>query len=139
VTTTETIAASTPAGVVTTTNQIIQAASNQPGFNFNNQPLGNSGSTRALQGSNRVGSQGLSTFAVGRVNNELGYGGLVLSASSESVSLLIRALQESRRMEILSRPQITTLGQSTRLHPGGSTSSARDRFQRQSDWLVEHG
>jgi general secretion pathway protein D len=109
VTTTETIAASTPAGIVTTTNQIIQAASNEPGFNFNNQPLGNSGSTRALQGSNRVGTQGLSSFSLGRMNNELGYGGLVLSASSESVSLLLRALQESRRMEILSRPQITTL------------------------------
>jgi general secretion pathway protein D len=109
VTTTETVAASTPAGVITTTNQIIQAASNQPGFNFNNQPLGNSGSTRALNNSNRVGSQGLSSFSVGRLNNELGYGGLVLSASSESVSVLVRALQESRRMEILSRPQITTL------------------------------
>jgi type II secretory pathway component GspD/PulD (secretin) len=46
---------------------------------------------------------------MGRLNNELNYGGLVLSASSESVSVLIRALQESRRLEVLSRPQIMTL------------------------------
>jgi len=43
------------------------------------------------------------------VNSELGFGGLVLSAGSESVSVLIRALQASRRLEILSRPQIMTL------------------------------
>lgn len=109
VTTTETIQTSTPAGIVTTTNQVIQAASNEPGFLFNSPNLGNSGSTRALQNSDRIGTQGLSNFAVGRINDELGYGGLVLSASSESVSVLIRALQETRRMEILSRPQITTL------------------------------
>ncbi len=33
----------------------------------------------------------------------------MLSASSESVSVLIRALRESRRLEILSRPQIMTM------------------------------
>lgn len=109
VTTVNTTQTSTPAGVVTVTEQVIQAATNSPGFNFNNSPLGNSGSTRALTNSNRVGGQGLSSFAVGRINNELGFGGLVLSASSESVSMLIRALQESRRIEILSRPQVRTL------------------------------
>ena len=100
---------STVDGIVTVTEEIIQAASNTPGFNFNNFPLGNSGSTQALDRSNEIGSQGLSSFAVGRVNNELGFGGLVLSASSENVSILIRALQESRRIEILGRPQIRTL------------------------------
>jgi type II secretory pathway component GspD/PulD (secretin) len=95
--------------VITATEEIIQAASNTPGFNFNNSPLGNSGSDQALARSSTVGTQGLSSFAVGRINNELGFGGLVLSASSESVSMLIRALEESRRLEILSRPQIRTL------------------------------
>ena len=95
--------------VVTTTEEIIQAATNTPGFDFNNFPLGNSGSTQSLRSAGNVGTQGLSSFAVGRVNNELGFGGLVLSASSENVSILLRALQESRRIEILSRPQIRTL------------------------------
>lgn len=101
---------STPAGVVTVTEEIIQAASNQPGFNFNSTgPLGNSGSQRALNNSKATGGQGVSNFAVGRVNNELGFGGLVLSASGRNVSALLRALQESRRLEILSRPQIRSL------------------------------
>ena len=34
---------------------------------------------------------------------------LVLSASSESVGVLIRALQTSRRLQVLNRPQLTTL------------------------------
>ncbi|MGC3967663.1 MAG: secretin N-terminal domain-containing protein [Pirellulales bacterium] len=101
----------TPQGntVVTTTNQNVVAATNQPGYAFNNAPLGNSGATSALAQSKRVGAQGLSNFAVGRTNADLGFGGLVLSASSESVSVLIRALQESRRLDVLSRPQVMTL------------------------------
>jgi type II secretory pathway component GspD/PulD (secretin) len=107
---TTTTTTSTPAGVVTETAQEIVAASNVPGFNFNNvDPLGNSGSAKALNSSNRVGGQGISNFAVGRGNDELGFGGLVLSASSENVSFLLRALQDSRRLEILSRPQVLTL------------------------------
>ncbi|MBA4019359.1 MAG: hypothetical protein C0483_19505 [Pirellula sp.] len=95
--------------VVTTTNQNVVAATNTPGYAFNNAPLGNSGATNALANSSRVGSQGLSNFAVGRTNADLGFGGLVLSASSESVNVLIRALQESRRLDVLSRPQVMTL------------------------------
>jgi len=110
VTTTNSISSSTPAGIITDTNEIIQGATNVPGFLFNNTgPLGNSGSDQSLNRANRVGSQGISSFSVGRINNELGFGGLVLSASSQSVSVLIRALQESRRLEVLSRPQIMTL------------------------------
>jgi type II secretion system protein D len=78
-----------------------------PGFNFNNQPLGNT--TNGLANSNKVGGQGLSNFALGRTNSELGFGGLVLSAGSESVSVLLRALSANRSVEILSRPQIRTL------------------------------
>jgi general secretion pathway protein D len=110
VTRTVTTTTSTPAGVVTATAQEIVAASNNPGFNFNNiDPLGNSGSERALASSNQVGGQGISNFGVGRGNQELGFGGLVLSASSENVTFLLRALQDTRRLEILSRPQVLTL------------------------------
>ena len=85
-------------------------SSNTPGYNFNSTaPLGNSGSDRALTNSNRVGGQGLSNFSVGRSNQDLGFGGLILSASSENVSFLLRALQDSRRLEVLSRPQVLTL------------------------------
>jgi type II secretion system protein D len=101
---------STPSGILTSTTQEIIAASNIPGFNFNStQDLGNSGSGRALSGAGNVGGQGLSNFAVGRGNDELGFGGLVLSASSQNVSVLLRALEESRRLEVLSRPQVLTL------------------------------
>jgi hypothetical protein len=56
-----------------------------------------------------VGSQSLSNFSLGRINNELGFGGLVLSASSNQVSMLLRALAARRQVHILSRPQIRTL------------------------------
>jgi general secretion pathway protein D len=100
---------STPAGVVTTTQENIVAASNTPGFNFNNLPLGNSGSNRSLATAPNVAGQGLSHFTLGRTNADLNYGGLVLSASSENVSVLLRALDRTGSMEILSRPQIMTL------------------------------
>ncbi|MBY0586662.1 hypothetical protein K2X85_05765 [bacterium] len=78
-----------------------------PGFNFNTGgPLGNN--IFAPNASN-VAGQGLSNFALGRSNSALGFGGLVLSASSESVSILLRALARDRRLEVLSRPQIMTL------------------------------
>jgi general secretion pathway protein D len=80
-----------------------------PGFNFNNQSLGNSGSTKSLATAKDVGTQGLSSFGVARSNDSLGYGGLVLSASSESVSVLVRALQQCGKLEVLSKPQIMTM------------------------------
>ena len=101
---------STANGIVSTTQDLVQAATNIPGFAFNStQPLGNSGSSTALQGAGTVGAQGLSNFAVGRANDQLGFGGLVLSASSKNVSVLLRALRENRRVDVLSRPQIRTL------------------------------
>ena len=101
---------STPAGIVTTTQDLIQAATNIPGFAFNSvQPLGNSGSSTALANADDIGGQALSNFAVGRQNDQLGFGGLVLSASSKNLSILLRALRESRRVDVLSRPQIRTL------------------------------
>jgi type II secretory pathway component GspD/PulD (secretin) len=95
--------------LLTTETEEIVSATNTPGFNFNNQPLGNAGSTSAFENAAAVGTQGLSHFALGRTNNELQFGGLVLSASSQSVSILLRALQECRRLEVLARPQIMTL------------------------------
>lgn len=103
VTVTETI--SNPGNGLQTTNQKILSQTSEPGFNFNNQPLGNNTSASP----STVGTQGLSNFAVGRVNGDLGYGGAVISAGSESVSVLIRALAEKRKVDILSRPQIRTL------------------------------
>jgi type II secretory pathway component GspD/PulD (secretin) len=82
-----------------------------PGFNFGSPSsgLGNTVNPETLVQSHNVGTQGVSNFAVGRINNELGFGGFVFSAQSESVNVLIRALQEKRRLEVLSRPQITAL------------------------------
>jgi type II secretory pathway component GspD/PulD (secretin) len=100
--TTTTVSQNQTGSQVQQTNIISSTA--LPGFNFNNQPLGNNPINPG-----RFGTQALSNFAVGRINGELGYGGLVLSASNESVSVLIRALQECRRLDVLSRPQITTL------------------------------
>ena len=109
ITTTRTIQQSTEQGIVTVTEDIIQSASNTPGFDFNNNSLGNSGSDKSFARSGNVAGQALSSFAVGRTSGELGYGGLVLSASSQGVSVLIRALQETRRLDVLARPQIMTL------------------------------
>jgi type II secretion system protein D len=98
-------------GTVQTQQQSIIDAVGEPGFNFNNPgvPLGNNLSTTALAAASHVATQGLSHFAVGRINNELGFGGFVFSAQSSGVSVLLRALQEKRRLEVLSRPQIMAL------------------------------
>jgi len=109
ITTVSSMSTQTPNGIVTAEQETIQAASLNPGFDFNNNPLGNSGSDKSLSTAGDVGGQGLSHFALGRVNTELQYGGLVLSASGGNVSVLLRALSQSRHVEILSRPQIMTL------------------------------
>jgi general secretion pathway protein D len=108
-TTTVTTSTQTVNGIVTTTQDQILGASNSPGFDFNNNPLGNSGSTESQRTAGNVAGQALSHFSLGRVNNDIGYGGLVLSASSENVSVLLRALDQSGSMEVLSRPQVMTL------------------------------
>jgi type II secretion system protein D len=79
---------------------------NAPGIAFNNQSLGNSSSATNY---NQVGSQGISNFGLNRTNSDLGYGGFVFSASSESVSVLLRALKVNQRVEVLSRPQLMTM------------------------------
>ncbi|MCY2968963.1 MAG: hypothetical protein NT069_35945, partial [Planctomycetota bacterium] len=95
-----------PNGVATTTQTIVSQSST-PGYNFNNQPLGNN--TSPTINASRLASQGLTSLGVGRVNSDLGYGGLVLAAGSESVNVLLRALAVRRRIDVLSRPQIQAL------------------------------
>jgi type II secretion system protein D len=81
-------------------------ASATPGFNFNS--LG-----QALPNANSIGreilaSQALTNFGLGRTR-----GGLVLSAANESINILIRALEDSGQLQVLSRPQIMTLNNQT--------------------------
>ncbi len=95
---------STAPNGVQTTNQNILSQQVSPGFNFNSPVLG----TNSVQ-PGRIGSQGLGNLGVGRFNNELGFGGLVLSAGSDSVSVLLRALDAKFNVDVLSRPQIRTV------------------------------
>jgi type II secretion system protein D len=80
-----------------------------PGFLFNNQQLGNDPGAASVGTRDHFGPQVLSSFAVARSNSELGYGGLVISGGNDEVSILIRALQDDRRLDVLSRPQVMTL------------------------------
>jgi len=77
--------------------------SSVPGLNFNNltDPLGND---PVRTGS--VGTQLLSNFGAGRSG---GGGGMVFSASSDYLNIMIRALHEKRRLEVLSNPKITAM------------------------------
>jgi type II secretion system protein D len=110
-TTNTTTTQSAGGATVTTEHQIIQNAPGNPGFNFNNPnaPLGNNLSTNSLLNAGNVAAQGLSNFAVNRLDPTLGFSGFVFSASSDAVSILLRALQENRRLEVLSRPQLMAL------------------------------
>jgi len=82
-----------------------------PGYNFNSTPviLPNQNSATSLATAPRVATQALSNLTLGRTDPTLGFGGLVLSASSESVNVLLRALEASSRAQIISRPQVQTL------------------------------
>jgi len=84
-----------------------RSVSGMPGFLFNS--TGALGNNTSAGNPRIVGSQGISNLALGRSNPTLGYGGLVLSASSEAVSVLVRALKDQRRLDILGRPQIMTV------------------------------
>jgi general secretion pathway protein D len=91
------------------------------GFPFNQANLGNNTTPAALQGRNAAASQGLTNFSLGRTDGTLGFGGLVLSASSDSVNVLVRALQSSQRLQILSRPQVQTVENQTASIQVGAT------------------
>lgn len=75
------------------------------GFPFNTDAPGNINATSRPA----FAGQALSNLGIGRVNSNLGYGGLVLSAGSESVNVLIRALRNREAVRILSKPHITTV------------------------------
>ncbi|WP_235033470.1 secretin N-terminal domain-containing protein [Rubripirellula obstinata] len=76
-----------------------------PGFNFNNAGVANA--NQFARGT--VAATGISSLGVGTTAAGGGPGGFVLSAASDSVSLLLRTLQTANRLQILSRPQIMTL------------------------------
>jgi len=101
--------------------EIIQPANITSGFNFGdpNVGLGNAGSSSSLATAAKVGAQGIASFGAGRSNQEAGFSGFVLSASSNSVSMLLRALQESSRLEVLSHGAGQSAGSCLR-GPGGS-------------------
>ncbi|MFG0260783.1 MAG: secretin N-terminal domain-containing protein, partial [Novipirellula sp. JB048] len=92
-------------------------AVSDPGFNFNNNSTPNENSF----GKESLAGRGLTSFGVGAANGNLNYGGFVLSAASESVSLLLRTLQDSSRLQILSRPQIMTMDNTEGLVQVGRT------------------
>ena len=74
------------------------------GFNFNNAGVAN---VNDINRENVVGGA-VSTFGLGQSNPSIGYGGFVLNAASESVSLLFRTLHDAGRSQIISRPQLMT-------------------------------
>ena len=76
-----------------------------PGVNFNT-----TGPLRTPQNVNTggVGYQTISNLSLGRSGTQ-GFGGLVFAASSQNVSVLLRALSRQQRLDVLSRPQLTTL------------------------------
>jgi type II secretory pathway component GspD/PulD (secretin) len=87
-----------------------------PGFNFNGAGLPNNNTTSR----DAVASQAISTFGLGRTSSDFGYGGFVLSAASDSVSLLLRSLQDANRLQVLSRPMIMTRDNTAALVQVGS-------------------
>ena len=93
----------------------------EPGFNFNNTtanlPNLNANGREVLAG------QALSSFGVGRLSSTANYGGLVLSAANESISVLLRALQGEGRVQVLSRPTIMTMDTEPAFVQIGQTTS----------------
>jgi len=84
--------------------------SNGPGINFNKpgSSMANINTTNPVGQVGNVGSQILSNFAAGPVG-AAGFGGMVFSASSDYLSIMLRALHEKKRLEVLSSPQILTI------------------------------
>ncbi|MCL2743972.1 MAG: hypothetical protein FWE67_08980 [Planctomycetaceae bacterium] len=73
-----------------------------PGFLFGDP---STGLPRGNVNSGTVGTQGITSLGVNRPSS----GGFIFSASSESVSVLIRALEEQSRIRVLSKPQLTIM------------------------------
>ena len=75
------------------------------GFPFNSGAIGNANAFRPES----LAGQALSNLNVGRINADAGFGGLVLSAGSDSINILIRALRDKQCIRVLSKPHIVTL------------------------------
>jgi type II secretion system protein D len=96
----------------TVANNIALSTTAAPGFQFTDPNLGTDGlGTNSIVNTGTVGTQQLTNFGVGRTSNiNPAYGsGLVLAASSESVSFLLRALSYKETLHVLSRPMIRTV------------------------------
>jgi type II secretion system protein D len=92
----------------TVSNNVLLSSQATPGFQFGDPSSGLGQNPAINQGT--VGSQELTSLGVGRTSSAVpGVSGLVLAASSESVSALLRALSYKRTIHVLSRPQIRTL------------------------------
>ena len=89
-----------------TTTDAITGLATSGGLLFNTNPATSVGSGNVQPGS--VGTQLLSNFGGGRVGTT-GFSGMAFSASSDYINIMLRALQEKKRLEVLSSPQITTL------------------------------
>ena len=77
-----------------------------PGFNFNTPGPQTTLPNANLGNAETVGFQGLGALNIGRSSATQGFGGFVFSASSNTFSLLVRALKAQGRVEVLSRPQV---------------------------------
>ncbi|MBR5243926.1 MAG: hypothetical protein IKW13_06810, partial [Thermoguttaceae bacterium] len=90
------------------TNAGSGGATGSPGFNIVNGS-GPGENMNANVPATNIAGQVLNNFGMGASSSSLGYGGFVLSASSRSVDVTLRALREKNRLQILSRPQITAM------------------------------
>ncbi|MCL2745392.1 MAG: hypothetical protein FWE67_16250, partial [Planctomycetaceae bacterium] len=97
-----------------------------PGWLFNENPsssLNNGYNSNSARTAGNVGSQLLTNFATGRVGAETGFGGMVFSANSDAVSIMIRALHETNKLEVLSSPRIMAMNnQQALIHVGQTVS-----------------
>ena len=84
-----------------------------PRFNWLGAQPGNDNTPASLATREALAGQAISDLSLGRFDDVLGFGGMVLSASSESVNVLVRALEASSRAQIISRPQVQTLDNQT--------------------------
>ena len=110
------------------------------GFNFNGarpERIVAGVATGNSFGQGNAAARGVSNFGVGTTNSALGYGGLVLSAASDSVSLLLRTLQEANRLQVLSRPHVMTLDNTeAAVQVGRQIARIRDVTQNVQGTLV---
>lgn len=84
-----------------------------PRYNWLGATPGNDNSAASLATRAALAGQAISDLSLNRFDETLGFGGMVLSASSESVNVLIRALESSSRAQVISRPQVQTLDNQT--------------------------